>query len=85
MGAATSRWNNHQHLLEAKRAAMVAGYPNAREGRRNSRGNGWSLIINHCSQEAFDKFAFQIEGRIGEQFNKYVLLGGWTRAAEILP
>ena len=65
MGAATSTWNNLSHLQHAKRAAMVAGYPNAREGRRNSRGNGWSLIINHCSQEAFDKLAQQIEGRLG--------------------
>ncbi len=65
MGAAKSTWNNLSHLQQAKRAAMVAGYPNAREGRRNSRGNGWSLIINHCSQEAFDVLAQQIEGRLG--------------------
>ena len=68
MGAAQSTWNNLSHLQQAKRAAMVAGYPDSKEGRKNSRSNGWSLRVAHMSQEAFDLLVEKeagIKGRVG--------------------
>jgi len=62
--ASKSRWDNLQHLQRAKRAAMVAGFPDSREGGRNAKGNGFALRIEHCDQAVFDELVKDIKGRL---------------------